>query len=394
MLLNLQKTCFLVIFTEQKNNNMPEEIITLASLTYMRAQLLSANLERNGIECFMTNVNQIKGGPGGVKVKINKTDLIQATKIFDDFREAYGYKKEQAFEYMKSIRRILVPVDLTYHSENAAYYALQVAAELKSDIKLLNAYLDPLATPHSFLESYAFHLNLDQVIIEVEEETNRSLKALAKRLNEIIEKKKIKGVNISYDLVKGNSVDSILNYADEYNPGMIIMGTRGSELEGYKAMGSITSDIIRKAKIPVIAVPKGYDAFEFKAPKRVLYATNFDKTDYSALRRLISFVKPFNTKVFCVHASLDNNDSYDELKMRKIKDYFFDTIDSYKLECGILNTYDLQEGIEGFIEDKEIDVLAVTTHHRSFIQRLFEPSLTKKFLFQTNIPLLVFHAKP
>jgi len=373
---------------------MNEEIITLASLTYMRAQLLSAMLERNGIECFMTNINLIKEGPGGVKVNINKSDLEIAAKIFDDFRGAYGYKKRPAVEYMKSIRRILVPVDFTYHSENAAFYALQLAAKFKSDIKLLNAYLDPLVTPQSYLESYAYQLNLDQVISEIEEETNQSLDAMADRLKKIVKKKNIKGVDITYDLVKGNSVDAILNYTQDYDPGIIIMGTRGAEIEGFKSFGSVTADIIQKANIPVIAVPKGYDAYEFKPPKRVLYATNFDQTDYSAMRRLISFVKPFNSKILCVHASLDNYDSFDEMQMRKIKDYLFDTIDNYQIECGILNTYDLQQGIEGFITDKEIDVLAVTSQKKNFFQRLFDPSITRKFLFQTHIPLLVFHARP
>lgn len=373
---------------------MAEEIITLASLTYMRAQLLSAMLERNGIECFMTNINQIKGGPGGVKVKINKSDFEQANKIFDDFRGAYGIKKQEAVEYMKSIRRILVPVDFSYHSENAANYALQLAAELKSDIKLLNAYLDPMATPQSYLESYAYQLNLDQVITEIEEETNHSLDAMADRLRKTIQKKKIKGVNISYDLVKGNSVDAILNYAEEYKPGMIVMGTRGAELDGLKSFGSVTADIIKKAVIPVIAVPKGYDAYDPKLPKRVLYATNFNETDYSALRKLASLVKPFNSKIFCIHASLDNYDSFDEVQMKKIKTYLFETIDAFKIECGILNTYDLQQGIEMFVNNKEIDILAVTTHKKTFFQRLFEPSITKKFLFQTQIPLLVFHARP
>lgn len=390
----MEKVYFLAIFTLTKNNKMAEEIITLVSLTYMRAQLLTAMLEQNGIECFMTNINLIKEGPGGVKVKINKSDLGNATKIFDDFREAYGFKKDQAIKYMKSIRRILVPVDFSYHSENAAHYALQIASKLKSDIKLLNAYLDPLATPQSYLESYAYQLNLDQVISEIEEETNHSLDAMADRLKNIIKKKKIKGVDVSYDLVKGNSVDAILNYTQEYKPGMIVMGTRGAEIEGFRSFGSVTADVIQKSEIPVIAVPKGYDASELKPPKRILYATNFDDTDFSALRRLISFVKPFNSKIFCVHASLDRHDSFDEIQMRKIKDYLFKTIDTYQVECGILNTYDLQQGIEGFITENEIDVLAVTSHKKTFFQRLFEPSITRKFLFQTHIPLLVFHARP
>jgi len=270
----------------------------------------------------------------------------------------------------------------------------QVSEDMRNLHPTHMAYLDPLATPHSFLESYAFQLNLDQLISEVEEETNNSLTSLANRLKAEIVKKKIKGVNIEHDLVKGNSIDAILNYVSDYKPGVILMGTRGSELSGLRSFGSITSEIIKKADVPVIAVPKGYNAFEFKPPKRLLYASNFDKTDYSALRRLASFVKPFNTKIYCIHASLDKFDSFDDIQMRKIKDFLFDTIEPHKFECGILNTYDLQQGIENFIKEKEIDVMALTTHKRGFFQQLFEPSLTTKFLFQTEIPLLVFHARP
>jgi nucleotide-binding universal stress UspA family protein len=342
----------------------------------------------------MTNINLIKEAPGGVKVNINKADLPRANEIFEDFRKAYGYKKQDAVEYMRSIRRILVPVDFSYHAENAAVYALQLAAQFKADIKLVNAYLDPLGSPSSYLESFAYHLNLDEIISEVEMETEMSLESLSLRLKKLIKQRSIKGVNISYELYKGNSVDVILNYAEEFKAGLIIMGTRGAELEGLKSLGSITAEILSKAQIPVVAIPKGYDAWEFNPPKRILYATNFDNTDYSALRKLVSLVKPFDAKIYCVHASLNKDDSLSEMQMRKIKNYMFDTMDSYKLECGVLNTSDLHQGMQIFIDQNDIDLIAVTHHKRSFLFRLFEPSIAKKFLFQTKIPLLVFHARP
>lgn len=372
---------------------MAEQIITLATLTYMRAQLLSAMLERNGIECFMTNINRMKESPGGVKVKIDEKDAAGAMKIFDDFRSSYGKEKEIAVEYMKNIRRILVPVDFTTHSENAAYYALQIAASLKADIKLVNAYLDPMGTPQTYLESYSYQLNLDKVIREVEEETYKSLESMSKRLKGIISEKGIKNVNVRFDLFKGNAVDVILGEIEEYNPALVIMGTRGNELEGLRSFGSVTSHLIQKAKIPVLAVPKDYDASYFTVPKRILYATNFDETDFIALRRLVSFVNPFNAKIYCVHAALEESHILDEVQLRKIRNYLFDSMDEYNIECGLLETMDVQQGLEDFIDEQNIDVLAVTTHQRNFITRLFTRSMTRKFLFHTRIPLLVFHSK-
>lgn len=394
MIYYLLKAFFFAIFTLINSSKMSSEIIKLASLTYMRAQLLSAMLERNGIECFMSNINRMKESAGGVFVNINRTDYEKANSIFEDFRSAYGYKKQKAVEYMRSIRRILVPVDFSYHSENAAIYALQLADQFKADIKLINAYLDPIGSPNSYLESFAFQLNLDEVIAEIELETKNSLQSFKERLTKIIKQKGIKGVDISYDLYKGNSVDTILNYAEGYKPGLIVMGTRGSEIEGFASFGSVTADIIQKAKLPVIAVPKTYDASKFMTPKRILYATSFDDIDYSALRKLITLVKPFDSRIYCVHSSLSKNDPLDNSQLRKIRDYMYKTMDTYKFECKILKSSNINLAINDFIVDHDIDVLALTHHKKAFLRRLFEPSLTRKFLFHINIPLLIFNAIP
>jgi len=373
---------------------MSEKIITLATLTHMRAILLTAMLEKNGIECFMTNINQIKGSAGGVKVNIQEQDFKSAMKILDDFKSSYGKEKEKAVEYMKSIRRILVPVDFSVHSENAAQYALQIANKLKSNIKLVNAYLDPVGTPQTYLESYSYQVNIDSVIMEIEEETHKSLKAMVSRLKQYCKDEKIEGVRIGFDLFKGNAVDVILNQIEYYKPGMIIMGTRGNELEGIRTYSSVTAHLIQKSTVPVLAVPANYNSKDFKTPERVLYATNFDDSDFSALRRLVTIVKPFNIKIYCVHAATEESDVIGEAQLKKIKSYLTNSIGSKKIECGLLNTVDIQTGLEDFIEDQNIDVLAVNTRKRNIITRVFKRSMTRKFLFHSHIPLLVFQAKP
>lgn len=372
---------------------MSEQIISIATLTYMRAQLLSAMLDRNGIECFIKNINDVDGVAGGSKVMIDEKDASDAMKIYDDFISSYGKGKEEAVKHMRTIRRILVPVDFTMHAENAAYFAVRVAEKLKADIKLVNAYLDPMGTPQTYLESYTYQLNIDKVIREVEEETYKSLNAIAGRIKNFIKENEIRDVKVKFDLFKGNAVDVILNEIEEYKPAMVIMGTRGSELDKLRSFGSVTSHLIEKANIPVLAVPKDFDSKKFVAPNNILYATDFDSTDFSALRRLITFVKPFNSKIYCVHAALEEAQTMDEIQMKRIRNYLFESMDNYNIECGLLETMDIQQGLEDFIDERNIDVLAVTMRKRNFFTRLFKPSMTKKFLFQTHIPLLVFQTK-
>ena len=370
---------------------MKNEFITLASLTYMRAQLLSARLEQEGIESFMTNVNRIKEGPGGVQVIIKAVDLEKALPVWEKFKSAYGKEKQVAVDFMRIARRILVPYDFTPHAENAALYALRIAAKMKADVQLLNVYFDPGVVPFSQLESFSFTPSFDDVGLEVEQETADNLKAFSVKLKKILKQHKIRGVNVFYDLVKGNAVSTILAYIKIYKPGLVIMGTRGSELEGLRSFGSVTAKVIKKAAIPILAVPKDYPAGDFTAPKRVLYATDLDSSDYWALSKLASFVKPFESDIYCVHVS-EEIEKQEEVYMHKVKAFVLDTLGVKKLECGLLECLDPQLGLEDFIKEKEIDLVAMTTRHRSLISRFYTPSVTQKFLFQTAIPLLVFHA--
>jgi len=370
-----------------------QKIITLATLTYMRAQLLSAMLEQKGIKNFMTNINRIKEPAEGVNIIINQSDFEEAKKVFEDFKNAYGEKKQVAADYMKTIRRILVPVDFSDYSENAALYALNIAQKFKADILLLHVYFDPAQPAYTPLESFAFSVDFEDINRQTEKVVEENLKELSQKLKEVQKRENIKGVNIKYDMTMGSAKEEILSYCDIYKPGLLVMGTRGKELSGLRSFGSITAKIIEKAKIPVLAIPKGYNSKKFSLPQKVLYATDFRQSDYWALSKLVSFVKPFGAKVYCVHVDLEIDKQHEEL-MREIRHFITDTLQIYNLECGLLETVDIQLGLESFIKERGMDILAMTTHERNLFEKVFKPSMTKKFLFMTDIPLLIFHSRP
>ncbi|MBE0651530.1 MAG: universal stress protein [Bacteroidales bacterium] len=372
---------------------MKEKLLNLGTLTQMRAQLLSAMLERHGIESIMVHANKIEGAVGGVDVLVREEDFLEASGILDDFKSAFGTKKQMAVEYMRLARRILVPVDYSLHAENAAFYALNIAAAMKSDIMLLNVYLDPNLNPFSHLETFTFAANLEQITQEVEEQTEKWLKAMAQKLKDKIKEKGIKGVNVFYDLAKDNIVSGILEYTREYKPGLVVMGPRGNKLEGLWTFGSITAKVIEKLNVPIIAVPKGFDAITRPAPKRIVYATGFDETDFWSLSRLATFAHPFDAQIYCLHVS-ETIEKQEEANMRKMRKFIAENLGLANIECGLLECLDLQLCLEDFVKEKEIDIVAMTTHHRNLFTQLYRPSQTRKMLFHTDVPLLVFHAGP
>ncbi len=372
---------------------MKEVLLNLGTLTQMRAQLLSAMLERHGIDSIMVHANKIEGALGSVDVLVREEDFLEASAILDDFKSAFGSRKQKAVDYMRMARRILVPMDYSLHAENAAFYALNIAAALKSDLMLLNVYMDPNLNPFSHLETFTFATNLEQITQEVEEQTEKWLRSLAQKLKDRIREKEIKGVGVFYDLVKDNVVSGIAEYAHEYKPGLVVMGTRGTKREGMWTFGSITARMIEKLKVPVVAVPKGFDAKKQPAPKKILYATGFDETDFWSLSRLATFAHPFGARIHCLHVD-ETIGKQDEANMRKMRKFIAENLGLANIECGLLECLDLQLGLEDFVKEKDIDIVAMTTHHRNLFTKLYSPSLTRKMLFHTDVPLLVFHEGP
>ena len=370
---------------------MEEKLLNLGTLTQMRAQLLSAMLERHGIESIMVHANKIEGVVGGVDIMVREDDFMEASNILDDFMSAFGEEKQRAVDYMRLARRVLVPVDYSLHAENAAFYAINIAAAMKSDIMLLNVYLDPNLNPFSHLETFTYTTNLEQITKEVEKETEKWLKALSEKLKEEIKKRGIKGVSVFYDLARDNVISGIMEYVRLYNPGLVVMGTRGNKREGLWTFGSTTAKAIEKLKIPILAIPKGFDALKQSGPKRIVYVTSFDENDFWSLSRLATFARPFNAQIYCLHIA-EAISKQEEASMRKMRKFITEDLRVENLECGLLECLDFQLCLEDFVQERSVDVIAMTTHHRNLFTRLYQPSLTRKMLFHTDIPLLVFHA--
>jgi nucleotide-binding universal stress UspA family protein len=196
-------------------------------------------------------------------------------------------------------------------------------------------------------------------------------------------------VSISYDLVHGFPSSSILAYAEQMEADAIVLGFE-NESDRLK-FGNITNAVIEHAKIPVIAVPQHYKASVFKKPEKILYFTQIDELDAEAIERLIRLVSFFKAQIICVHACLGESTEEEEQKMHELKNTLEKHYDSDLLECGILETGDIIEGVVKFVKKRQVDVLAMNTKKRHALLKLFTSNFTEKVLDQTHVPLLVFH---
>jgi hypothetical protein len=127
--------------------------------------------------------------------------------------------------------------------------------------------------------------------------------------------------------------------------------------------------------------------------KSLLYATDFDPSDYSALNRLIQMLAPFKIKLHCVHISFVEKKPWDPVKLDELKAHLSSEYKGINISFHNIVSDNILNGLETYMRENHIDALAVTTHKRNLLEKMFIPSVSRKIYSETGKPLLVFHAE-
>jgi len=371
-------------------NHMSKKLVTIAVNSFSRANILKNHLESANIECTLTSPDLSKPVEGNnINIRVNEADYSRAIEITDEINQQYGEEEINIPAEKLTINKILVPVEFTEYSVNGCYYALGIAEKYNAEIHLFHCFNNSYFEAIPYTDNADMGMNYDPYIQEIESNARKKIKNLADEIKKEIEKKKITGVSIDYTLTSGPIDDQLIIVHDEYKPDLVVLGTRGKGKKTNDIMGRITTSLIETIDTPVLAIPEETTFDKFN-DINVLYTTNFDESDYSAIRKLIGILSYFNIKVFCVHIDTGESGEHIYTKMDKLKQYFSNKHKEIKVEFDIMRNDDMLDGLQKFIDENNINILSLSAHKRNIILRLFYPDVTKKIFFHTNIPLLVF----
>ncbi|MCK9616467.1 MAG: universal stress protein [Lentimicrobiaceae bacterium] len=370
---------------------MKNRILHIATYSYSRALILQARFESENIECFTLNENMIQPDvSAGVQIMIREADVEHAMKIIEDVKQEYGEDLKLLAKKEGKIKKILVPVDFSEQSTVGFRFAIGLARVLQAKIRLLHTYLQPsfAASPY---EDHTFPMLADTYSL-VTDTGKEMQKALEKYKRIVVNQVKTKSEympEISKSIAEGIPAEAIMMYSQKYKPDIIIMGMRGKG-DKKSVVGGTTAELIEKSSIPVLAIPHDYQFEGVNKNLNVLYATDFDDTDFLALSELLQFIEPFNAKVHCVHVSLGIKKPWDKAKFNEMQQFLQDKFGGMQVECEMIVGDNVFNSLETYIRNNNIGLLAMTTHKRNIIQRLLNPSMTKRMLYHTRLPLLVF----
>lgn len=152
----------------------------------------------------------------------------------------------------KKLSKILVAIDGSHAAFDAADYAVMLAKQHNAQLFLLHV-LHP-EEYYSSLQFFEIKQSSDskELIEQAKTEANKWFDIIKKKIEEDILEKQMKIE--SAIIVSTATVDSILDYADEKDVDLIVVGTRGRSGIKKLLLGSTASGIVTYASCPVIVV--------------------------------------------------------------------------------------------------------------------------------------------
>jgi nucleotide-binding universal stress UspA family protein len=153
-------------------------------------------------------------------------------------------------------------------------------------------------------------------------------------------------------------------------------------------LGSVSTELIEKSKLPVFIIP---ESISFMPIKQIAFATEIKLGIRPILSQLHQFAEELGAKVqqvFVQQLPSDISDAKEEVFYTGWQE---EAGNEYS-EVTVIRDKSVTEGIDYFIEKHQIDVLAMEFHQRTPIQQFFHRSQTKRMIFHSRVPILVFYA--
>jgi nucleotide-binding universal stress UspA family protein len=142
----------------------------------------------------------------------------------------------------RSCRQILIATDGSKAAENAAYLGIKFARQYSAKVYAL--YVINVTAYEAILIDEAW---ATEQCVECEKTGHRATSSVE-------EKAKFAGLEAESIILKGDPADRILDFADEHNVDMIVVGSLGkSGIERF-ALGNVSEKVVRHSKVPVLVV--------------------------------------------------------------------------------------------------------------------------------------------
>jgi len=274
------------------------------------------------------------------------------------------------------MKNILVPIDFSNASRNAANYAASLAQAFDARVTLINAIERPTLVDDSVLAPVL--VTQAEIVQENSNLINQEMESLLK----------IYPVRMDAFVREGFITETIGNLATEIAADLIVVGMKGKG-ESRAFLGSTVTKITRRLSHPVLVVPA---KASFQLPATIAVASDFDPDfENQQYHLLIELAQKFDCMFKIVNVAVKGRQMKPSQAIGKMK--ISRALAQYATEFHTIREDKVDEGLENFLEEQDPDLLVMIAREHSFIDRLFGKVHTKEMSYKTRKPLLILPGK-
>ncbi|GAB3919344.1 universal stress protein [Larkinella terrae] len=285
------------------------------------------------------------------------------------------------------MKNILVPTDFTGTSDLALAWAKFLAKQYIQDgleTTLVLTHVTQPFIPDTTLPTGEVGAGI-MAAQELEDVGDLNLQELAEQLQK-------EGFQTRIETRFGAIDDEIVEVADEVKPDLIVMGRSHVDTFFDWLAGSSAADVAMTAHCPVLVVPTlDHGRSHPVRLATVAYATQLEFDENHILRPVIQLARAFQSTLRLVKIKAVNQPNvYDD---RQYLDQIETEFGRDRFVEDTVNADNVTEGLSKYIAAHQVDLLVMATRKRDFLSRLLNPSLTKRMVLNSDVPVLVYHAE-
>jgi len=204
--------------------------------------------------------------------------------------------------------KILMATDYSEAVMNTERYAVQLAKSTGSLVRFLHVFTPPIANQTGSFDANKIDYNPNVY----------ELKKLKEHVAQLFSTMNMKEGDVKYECIvrEGSACSEILEEVDEFYPDFVVMGTHGASGFREFVLGTHTWQVIKKAGVPVLALPK--DAL-FTHVKNIVFATEYREGELPVVNFLTQLSSEFKARLTVLHITAN---VFTEDFEKKISDEF------------------------------------------------------------------------
>lgn len=270
------------------------------------------------------------------------------------------------------MKTVVVPTDFSDTAQKALVFASTVAQNLNLDLVLLHVFNLTGSLP------YESPSQIEQEIHEAQKASDKQLVTVKSQYLKDF-KNEVKLLSI-YGVIS----DVIEQVSQQVNAEFIVMGTRGAKDIWSNIIGSNTYQVVKNSTCPVFVIP---DNAHIQDMKHIIYASDYTNNEVTIVRQIVDIAERFKAKtnILHIHDVEESNLADDETLGYWLLTFF----ENENIESHLTLGSNPIEGIENYLQKNQGDLLVLAMKDRGFFDNLFHTSVTKHFIQDFNMPLLV-----